>query len=91
MPRSLKDILDHADELAERFERHVPEIGGVRGAAALRVLRHAALDHACAEAELADAVSLARAGGRSWASIGVMLGASGEAARQRYGQSARTR
>ena len=37
------------------------------------------------EHELADAVSVARAEGHSWAAIAAMLGTSGEAARQRYG------
>jgi hypothetical protein len=32
-------------------------------------------------------VSVARAGGHSWAVIGSMVGTSGEAARQRYGHT----
>lgn len=91
MPRSLKDILGHADELAERFERHNPEPSDRKDAAALRALRQAALGRARAESKLADAVSLARAQGHSWTAIGAMLGTSGEAARQRYGQPARAR
>lgn len=35
---------------------------------------------------LADAVRRARADGHSWASIGAMLGTSGEAARQKFGE-----
>ena len=91
MPRSLKDILEHADELADRFERHDPDPAELRDAGALRGLRHAALQRARSESELADAVALARAEGHSWAAIGAMLGTSGEAARQRYGQPARAR
>ena len=90
MPRSLKDILDHADELAERFE-HDPDSAEMKDAGALRVLRQAALERARVEARLADAVSLARAQAHSWTAIGAMLGTSGEAARQRYGQPARAR
>ena len=91
MPRSLKDILEHADELADRFERHDPDTAQLRDAGALRALRHAALQRARSESELADTVLLARAEGHSWSVIGAMLGTSGEAARQRYGQPARTR
>ena len=39
-----------------------------------------------AEKHLADRITEARAAGCSWASIGGMLGTSGEAARQRYGK-----
>lgn len=91
MPRSLKDILEHADELADRFERHDPDAAELRNADALRALRQAALQRARSESELADAVSLARTGGHSWSVIGAMLGTSGEAVRQRYGRPARTR
>jgi hypothetical protein len=91
MPRSLKEILEQADELQERFERHEPDSDEVKDAAALRALRQAALKRVRAEAKLADAVALARAEGHSWQSIGAMLGTSGEAARQRYGQPARAR
>lgn len=38
-----------------------------------------------AERSIAAAVTDARAHGFSWATIGTMLGTSGEAARQRYG------
>jgi hypothetical protein len=91
MPRSLKDILEHADELQQRFERHDPDDGGVGDAGALREVRQATLKRARAEAGLADSVALARAEGHSWQAIGAMLGTSGEAARQRYGQAARAR
>jgi hypothetical protein len=39
-----------------------------------------------AERRLAEAVEVARDDGHSWSSIGAMVGTSGEAARQRYGQ-----
>jgi hypothetical protein len=38
---------------------------------------------------MSDAVAVARAEGHSWATIGAMLGTTGEAARQRYGHLAR--
>ncbi|MHB8296391.1 MAG: hypothetical protein ACYDH5_17625 [Acidimicrobiales bacterium] len=86
MPRSLEEILHHAEELAARFEGHDADATGVAGATALRAVRDAFGARAEAEARLADAVSVARAEGHSWASIGAMVGTSGEAARQRYGQ-----
>jgi len=86
MPRSLKEIISHADELAARFEDHDPT--EIREADALRALRTAVWDRTEAEVRLADAVSVARDEGHSWAAIGAMVGTSGEAARQRYGHPA---
>ena len=83
MPRTAQEILDHADELAARFEDH----DGVHDASDLRLVRQAFLARADAERALGNAVVLARHMGHSWASIGAMVGTSGEAARQRYGQS----
>ena len=86
MPRTAQEILDHADELAARFETHDPA-SGVRDATELRTVREAFLARADAERALGSAVVRARNEGHSWASIGAMVGTSGEAARQRYGQS----
>ena len=91
MPRSLKEILEYADELQQRFERHEPDDEGIADAGALRAVRQAALTRGRAEAELAESVALARADGHSWQAIGAMIGTSGEAARQRYGHPARAR
>lgn len=85
MPRSAQEILAKADELAARFEDHDPEPGSGDDAAALRSLRAAFLNRADAESRLLEAVNAARVDGHSWASIGAMVGTSGEAARQRYG------
>jgi hypothetical protein len=87
MPRTIQEILDHADELASRFERHEP--GEVRDATDLAIVREAVLDRAATERVLMDAVAEARLKGHSWASIGAMVGTSGEAARQRYGNPSR--
>lgn len=86
MPRSLEEILHHADELAARFEGHDADSADAADATALRAVRAAFTERAEAEARLADAVSVARGEGHSWAAIGAMVGTSGEAARQRYGQ-----
>jgi len=83
MPRTTEEILARADELARQFEDHEPD--DVKDARALRDIAAAFARVATSERELADAVSVARAEGHSWAAIGAMLGTSGEAARQRYG------
>jgi hypothetical protein len=85
MPRSTEEILAHADELARRFEDFEPAPGEVKDASALRDVASAFSRLAGSERELAAAVRAARADGHTWAAIGTMLGTSGEAARQRYG------
>lgn len=91
MPRSAKEILARADELARRFEDHEPAPGEVQDAAPLRAVADAFARRAASERALAETVDAARAAGHSWASIGAMLGTSGEAARQRYGIGHRDR
>lgn len=86
MPRTIDEIIDQAEELAARFEGHEPDSDDIKDARALRELRHAFLARAEAEQRVTDAVEKARAEGHSWASIGAMVGTSGEAARQKYGQ-----
>ncbi len=90
VPRSIEEILEQADELAIRFENHELRPDHIADATALRQVREAFKDRAAAERRLADAVATARADGHSWATIGTMLGTSGEAARQRYVQTARS-
>lgn len=85
MPRSVKEIIEQAEELAQRFERFEPDPGDRARARSLAGVHRATLSRAHAEAKLAEAVGRARADGHSWAAIGAMLGTSGEAARQRYG------
>jgi hypothetical protein len=84
MPRSTEEILAHADEMARRFEDYEPA-GDGRDARALRDIAAAVTRQAAIQKDIAAAVTVARAEGHSWAAIGAMLGTSGEAARQRYG------
>lgn len=91
MPRTTQEILDHADELAARFEQHEPAHDAAGDASALAEVRAACPDRAAAERQLVDAVIKARHDGHSWTSIGAMRGTSGEAARQRYSQAVPTR
>lgn len=90
MPRSAQEIMARADELARRFEGNEPGSGNIQDARALRDVAHAFARLAASERELAEAVAVARAGSHSWAAIGVVVGTSGEAARQRYGSPRRS-
>ena len=85
MPRSVRDILEHADQLAARFENYDPNDGDERDPATFTALRGAVLARSNSERAIVDAVEQARAKGYSWAFIGQIIGTSGEAARQRYG------
>ncbi len=84
MPRSIQEILDHADELAERFEDYEPDPSDERPVEEY-LLERAALTRARSERQIVDAVTAARANGVSWQRIGELLGTSGQAAQQRYG------
>lgn len=83
MPRSIQEILDHADELARRFEEYEPSEGDERPVEEYQ-LQRAALARARSERQIVDAVVAARIAGISWARIGGLLGTSAQAAQQRY-------
>ena len=84
MPRSIEEILAHADELATRFENYEPQPGDELDVTALAQLRVAVAERSAAERHLVDAIAKARRAGMSWGAIGNVVGTSGEAARQRY-------
>ncbi len=84
MPRTVQEILDQADELAQRFEDDGPSPTDERDPEVFAELRRGVLSRSAAERSINDAVRRARASGYSWAFIGSLLGTSGEAARQRY-------
>ncbi len=84
MPRSIQEILDRADELAQRFESYEPDAADERPVEE-SMLEHAALARARSERQVADAVIAARGAGASWQKIGSLLGTSAQAAQQRYG------
>ncbi|MGH9165918.1 MAG: hypothetical protein ACRDZW_10460 [Acidimicrobiales bacterium] len=84
MPRSYKEVIEHAKQLASRLDSLEPNPEDVRDAETLAQLRSAVLDRAAAEAQIAELVATARHHGHAWSAIGAMLGTSGEAARQRY-------
>lgn len=82
MPRSIQEILDHADELAKRFEE--PDPADERSVEEY-LLERAVLARARSERQIVDAVTAARAKSVSWQRIGELLGTSAQAAQQRYG------
>jgi len=84
MPRSMQEVLDHADELAQRFEDYEPAPSDETGVAEYR-LRQAALAQARGERQVVDAVLAARRAGVTWKRIAMQLGISAQAAQQRYG------
>jgi hypothetical protein len=84
MPRSIQEILDHADQLAARFEDYEPADGDERSVEQY-MLERAALDRARSERQVVEAVTAARSKGMSWVRIGAVLGTSAQAAQQRYG------
>jgi hypothetical protein len=84
MPRSIQEILDHADELAKRFEEYEPDANDERSVEEY-LLQRAALARAHSERQVVDAVVAARSAGLSWQRIGQMIGTSAQAAQQRYG------
>jgi hypothetical protein len=85
MPRSIQEILDHADELAREFEDYEPEPTDERSVEEY-MLRRAALARARSERQIVEAIAAARAAGLSWARVGEILGTSAQAAQQRYGE-----
>lgn len=85
MPRSVKDILDHGDELAKRFEDYEPARDDERDPEVFIALRRAVVARSEAERSIQQAVVDARSHVYSWRTIGSLLGTSGEAARQRHG------
>ncbi|MGD9999424.1 MAG: hypothetical protein AB7R77_16145 [Ilumatobacteraceae bacterium] len=84
MPRSIQDILDHADGLAERFETFDPD-DAVEIPVEEYLLQRAVIARARSEQQLLEAVVKARSAGMSWHKIGSLVGTSGQAAQQRYG------
>ena len=84
MPRTVDEILQHADELAARFESYEPNPADELDTGAVSLLRAAVAERSQAERHLIDAIRKAREAGMPWSAIGTFVGTSGEAARQRY-------
>lgn len=90
MPRNAQTIIDHADELAARFEEAEPNPVDDETHAALTKLRTAVVDRGRAEAALQEAVQDVITAGASWTLIGTILGTSRQAAQKRFGAARST-
>jgi len=86
MPRSVKEILEQAEVLADRFATIDPRRHNDARAEGWAALHRATLDRAASDSAIATAVQRVRDNGQSWEAIGQKLGTSGEAARRRYAQ-----
>jgi len=86
--QTLQEIIVHADDMSTAFDDYQPEASTLRDPAPLLRARAAVHARAWAEAEVAAAVAEMRDTGYSWSAIGMVLGTTGEAARQRYGGAA---
>lgn len=89
MARTVEEIIANADKLAEYFENFEPKAPG-KNAAPLGKVRKAFEDMADSQEVLLAAIQEARETGLSWASIGAMVGTTGEAVRQKYGPTEQT-
>ena len=89
MPRSIQDIIDHADQLAERFEHFDPD-DAVEIPVEEYLLQRAVVARARTEQQLLEAVAKARSAGVSWQKIGSLVGTSAQAVQQRYGPALET-
>jgi hypothetical protein len=76
-PGTVQEILDHADELAQRFEDYEPSVEDERDPRVFAALRDAAVARSDSERSIQAAVSDARGRGYSCAFIGSVLGTSG--------------
>ena len=77
MPRSV-------DEIAARFEDYEPSAADELDSEAVAALLGAVQERSDAERHMIDAIRIARESGMSWSTIGLFVGTTGEAARQRY-------
>lgn len=85
MPKmSLQYVLDHADELAARFENTNMHATDLKPAAPMRELQAAVRARIEADQRIARAVTHARSEGWPWSDIGAALGMSAQAAHQRF-------
>lgn len=70
MPRTVEEILAHADELAERFLKYEPSSGDELNVETMNQLRAAVAEQSTVERHLLDTIRDARQAGMSWNAIG---------------------
>jgi hypothetical protein len=85
MPRSLSELIEHADFYAKQFEDYPTSAEDAIDSDIFKALWSAGQQKSALENSIAELVIKARSEDMSWKLIGQILGTSGEAARQRYG------
>jgi hypothetical protein len=85
MPKSVQEVINNLDNYLEMIDQFAPSPENEVDAETFRQLREAALERIDLEKRIATLVNQARGNNFSWNFIGIILGTSGEAARQRYG------
>ena len=85
MPRSLNELIKHADFYAKQFEDYPTSSQDAIDSATFNELWSAGQQKSTLENSIAELVVKARSENMSWKLIGQIIGTSGEAARQRYG------
>jgi len=85
MPRSLSELIEHADFYAKQFENYPTSSEDAIDSDIFKALWSAGQQKSALENSIAELVIKARLEDMSWKLIGQILGTSGEAARQRYG------
>jgi hypothetical protein len=85
MPRSLSELIEHADFYAKQFEDYPTGSEDAIDGEIFKALWAAGQQKSALENSIAELVIKARSEDMSWKLIGQILGTSGEAARQRYG------
>ncbi|UNX55671.1 hypothetical protein MF406_05340 [Georgenia sp. TF02-10] len=88
MPRAREELEQAAAEAEAWLDSLDPATAPAEDPADLRRLGVALRTVAEQRGELEDAVAAARAHGRSWAEIGLVLGVSSHAVRERFGGTA---
>ena len=89
MPRSLNELIKHADFYAKQFEDYPTSADDAIDSATFNALWAAGEQKSTIENSIAELVVKARSENMSWKLIGQVLGTTGEAARQRYGSLAK--
>jgi hypothetical protein len=89
MPRSLNELIKHADFYAKQFEDNPTSADDAIDSATFNALWAAGEQKSTIENSIAELVVKARSENMSWKLIGQVLGTTGEAARQRYGSLAK--
>ena len=78
MPKSMEELIQHADDISEMFENWDSSQSTVLSKEETAILR------AVYQKKIADAVQNARAKNISWKDIGFVLGTSAQSAHRKY-------